>query len=284
MSRPLCLLGIALLTWMPACGSSASKPAEDAGPDLGTSVTDDQSDLNDTGDAGGQNEEDPTSAGGGKPGHGKLDLEPSKKEYRWCHGQPPTPLGPDTGRVCFLTGMAGKFEGTDDCVRTYRDGGSWFLGGGAGDGKGCAWARCVGTGDHSVEFSWAQGDEDRSIGAWGSCFLTEVCGKFEGGGERAQVYDDGGRWYVGGASQQQGVRVSARCLANSHDSHHDWKQGGSPRLMEPVDGQFCALTSVAGKFEGGGEWVRIIETEGYWYLTGSSQQQGVAADALCTPP
>jgi hypothetical protein len=38
---------------------------------------------------------------------------------------------------------------------------------------------------------------------------------------------------------------------------------------------------VQGQFNGDGEFVQIVRKEGDQYLEGSSQTQGVAAEALC---
>ena len=56
-----------------------------------------------------------------------------------------------------------------------------------------------------------------------------------------------------------------------------WQQGDAPiRLIRKEEG-FCALTLVTGSFQGGGEMVRVyVGDDGYWYLGGDSQQEGVA--------
>ena len=43
----------------------------------------------------------------------------------------------------------------------------------------------------------------------------------------------------------------------------------------------CFLTMVRGKFEGGREWLKVYEKDGYWYLAGESHQEGVMAEATC---
>jgi hypothetical protein len=60
-----------------------------------------------------------------------------------------------------------------------------------------------------------------------------------------------------------------------------WEQGDAPiRLIRKEEG-FCALTMVTGHFEGGGEMVRVyVADDGYWYLGGDSQQEGVAAECI----
>ena len=67
-----------------------------------------------------------------------------------------------------------------------------------------------------------------------------------------------------------------------------WHQGEAPiRLIRKEEG-FCALTLVTGSFQGGGEMVKVyVADDGYWYLGGESQQEGVAAECIvvrnCAP-
>ncbi len=60
-----------------------------------------------------------------------------------------------------------------------------------------------------------------------------------------------------------------------------WHQGEPPlRLIRKEDG-FCALSLVTGHFQGGGEVVKVyVGDDGYWYLGGDSQQEGVAAECI----
>jgi hypothetical protein len=58
-----------------------------------------------------------------------------------------------------------------------------------------------------------------------------------------------------------------------------WEQGQPPvRLIRRGEG-FCVLTKVSGRFQGGGESVRLwIDGDGWWYLGGESHQLGVNAE------
>jgi len=60
-----------------------------------------------------------------------------------------------------------------------------------------------------------------------------------------------------------------------------WRQGDPPlRLIRKEEG-FCALTMVTGSFQGGGEMVKVyVADDGFWYLGGESQQEGVAAECI----
>ena len=60
-----------------------------------------------------------------------------------------------------------------------------------------------------------------------------------------------------------------------------WAQGEAPIKLIRQDEGFCALTSVTGHFEGGGEQVRVyLDADGYWYLGGKSAQQSVSAQCI----
>jgi len=60
-----------------------------------------------------------------------------------------------------------------------------------------------------------------------------------------------------------------------------WQQGDAAiRLIRKEEG-FCALTMVTGSFQGAGEMARVyVGDDGYWYLGGDSQQEGVAAECI----
>jgi hypothetical protein len=62
---------------------------------------------------------------------------------------------------------------------------------------------------------------------------------------------------------------------------HTWNQGDPPLKLIRKDEGYCALTTVSGGFAGGGEavWVSVGE-DGYWYLGGRSQQEGVSATCI----
>ena len=62
-----------------------------------------------------------------------------------------------------------------------------------------------------------------------------------------------------------------------------WIQGVSKPTIDigSAATQFCFLTSISGKFEGGGESIHLKVENGRWLLTGSSNQVGVEALARC---
>ena len=81
------------------------------------------------------------------------------------------------------------------------------------------------------------------------------------------------------------ARSELRAFASSFAgefSEYYWQQGQGARRMIPAGDGVCFLTFVTGRFEGGGEQVRVnVNSEGYWILSGASAQAGVAARAMC---
>ena len=75
-----------------------------------------------------------------------------------------------------------------------------------------------------------------------------------------------------------GGRVQARLW---YSQEYTWSQGNAAVQMGPIDRTVAFLTYVRGKFEGGGEYVRIYAQDGYWYLGGDSAQHSVLAKARC---
>lgn len=65
---------------------------------------------------------------------------------------------------------------------------------------------------------------------------------------------------------------------------YSWSQSqGFSTVMMNQNTGWCFLAKVTGHFVGTGEAVWIANSNGYWVLTGQSQQQGVAAEATCVP-
>jgi hypothetical protein len=135
-------------------------------------------------------------------------------EYFWSQGNYATHMGSDTNRVCFLTYVAGEFEGGGEQVEAYRSGGSWWLGGSGYQTGVWAGARCVNTNYRNGPYYWSQGQSSvlMSDANWWTCGLDRMAGRFEGGGERVSAFVSGSWWYLGGSSYQSGVSTAAYCL------------------------------------------------------------------------
>ncbi|HEX3344462.1 MAG TPA: hypothetical protein VHS09_07800 [Polyangiaceae bacterium] len=62
----------------------------------------------------------------------------------------------------------------------------------------------------------------------------------------------------------------------------EWDQNlGHVTVMWPVSEGMCFLTGMSGHYQGTGENIHIEIDNGYWVLTGASQQQSVAGWATC---
>ncbi|HRI66061.1 MAG TPA: hypothetical protein PK156_17560 [Polyangium sp.] len=142
-------------------------------------------------------------------------------------------------------------------------------------------------------FDWYQGWNAVRTGETNKlvCFLARMQGKFEGWGESVYTFTSGSDWYLGGRSQQADVAGASFCaetLGNPYTGEYWWEQGygNSWTSMVPTTNangtrNVCFLTRVQGRFYGTGEWVEVLEMNGWWYLRGASQQTAVGAGARC---
>lgn len=132
-------------------------------------------------------------------------------------------------------------------------------------------------------------------------FVTTFMGFFgalDGGGEKATVEQGPGniarvRYDAAGQAARDGVVASGASYNwgeppngsyRSYKSRFHWdqyQQEPTTRLI-PVDQGVCFLAGVSGKFRGYGEHVEVVEmADGYWHLTGASQQSEVQGWAEC---
>ena len=49
-----------------------------------------------------------------------------------------------------------------------------------------------------------------------------------------------------------------------------WNHGDSDVRMIPANEGICYISRFAGQFAGNGEWIEIVERDGYWYLRANS--------------
>jgi hypothetical protein len=138
---------------------------------------------------------------------------------------------------------------------------------------------------------WYQGNAPVILGSINDvfCFLTDVQGRFEGGGEVVKVYQEGGWWKLGGQSYQEGVGGRAACIPLNYkgqtltvSKEYSWDQSSLATYMGSAANRVCLLTHVSGEFDGGAERVEaFIDGSGSWQLTGSGARPGIAAKAHC---
>ncbi|HVY26643.1 MAG TPA: hypothetical protein VHB79_08815 [Polyangiaceae bacterium] len=119
-----------------------------------------------------------------------------------------------------------------------------------------------------------------------ACFLTGMRGHFEGYGEFIQVAPVNGRWVLSAGSQTGGdISGAAMCIAQDVTVTKSWEigfLGASVPVFLQNDGS-CFLQRVSGKFEGGGESVRVYQDANKnWFLSGSSGNASMRATAACT--
>ncbi len=219
---------------------------------------------------------------------------------------------------CYLTKVQGRFEGAGETVRIEQYNGSWMLNGNSMQFDVSASASCV---NYYDVMSISLLNESNLSPVYATniikngptfiqdlgpandrfCFLTQLQGKFEGGGERIQIVADNGRLYFKGNSMQDGVGAQARCLVYGRvdmnllpylNVFYTATQTPQPRpgasdiqtantRMLSNNKSFCALTGMAGRFKGGGERIEISESGGALNLTILSRQVDVAGSASC---
>lgn len=215
--------------------------------------------------------------------------------YTWHQGGPIVYMGSKQDVVCWLIEIGGDFEGHDEFVKiraeTYGD--RWYMSGGSEQSGVMATAHCIprayfGQTLAFSEHNWRWGDATEDLGPAHQrvCFLSGMEGKFEGSGEYVRTYVANGRWYLGGGSQQPSpadMAASAVCMNTGWlAGPFHWAQGQTAVKMASAVEWACGLSRVTGKFEGAGEKVRTpVLGDGWWYLTGTSQQSGVGGSAYC---
>lgn len=219
--------------------------------------------------------------------------------YSWQQGQPAVAMGAFADRFCFLTEVAGHFGSGYERARVYEWNGSWWLGSMGFQQEGIrASALCVPRDywglelEVSGEYTWREGTPFVDMGpATGRvCMLTHVQGDLDGELDGVEAYPtlgpDGGRWWLGGMSEDGdgGVMAAARCV----DIDPEWRQGpylwekpyylGSfPTPMVHTNYYACGLTQVRGDFNNYGERVgAYVNQDDQWYLHGGTWSTNAA--------
>ena len=121
-----------------------------------------------------------------------------------------------------------------------------------------------------------------------ACGLSEVSGKFKGGGEAARIAIDANEnWSLSVTSgQDQQTSAQAVCFDElSTGPEFSWTQGQPTVVIGPSGGMACFLTGITGHFQGSGEVVQVSvdPSDNMWKLGGTSGETGVSATARCVP-
>ena len=211
-------------------------------------------------------------------------------EYTWQQGLQPSFMESEANSICYLTGVSGKFRGAGESVKIERLNGYYYLNGSSHQEGIQAWAMCIEnqeSGTLGADYTWNQMmqlpiimKDSRS----NTCYLTGLSGKFMGGGEMVEITNSGNLWILSGISSQTGVSANANCISSKDSNLHvtfEWSQGQAPVTMTNTQTSICVLQKVRGAFSGGAESVRITQQNGKYVLSGSSNQHGVSAKALC---
>jgi hypothetical protein len=204
----------------------------------------------------------------------------------WASPYPATPLAPTADRACFFTRVGGAFNSSGDSLRIAALRERWHV---DGTGSTSAKAGCAalhGYSEYSTGYDWtAAQTRPTNLGSSRGrvCFLTRVGGSFNQATDWIGVYEHGGSWFLSGASQARNGSARARCVAvSSYSGEYSWEQGTrNGTYLGRTGNRVCALTYMAGQFDGASEFVEVSKAAGHWYLSGGSRRSGVAAKARC---
>jgi hypothetical protein len=221
------------------------------------------------------------------------------KEYVWTPGAAAVKtIRADEG-FCFLTGLAGKFEGGGEVIGVAPRDGFWYFDGRANQGisgRAMSFQTPYRRLFHAEikEYEWKAGAEPVKMISRheGFCFLSLVCGKFRGSGEALSVsLEKDGYWYLNGRAAEAVigralcVRVIDPGATQVKLTPYHWTAEMKPVKMCHKNEGICFLAAVTGGLQGGGEDVRIhLGNDGYWYLGGRSGQKSLALAAYSMTP
>ena len=118
----------------------------------------------------------------------------------------------------------------------------------------------------------------------GFSFLSHIAGAWEGSGHSGELVVNDDVWYL---TVKGNIGIGATTIRVSESKRfkpvmrkYTWKRGTGPVKMIARSEGFCILTSISGRFEGGGERIHMyIGRDGYWYLDGNAAQ-GVTGTAV----
>lgn len=184
-------------------------------------------------------------------------------------------MGPSFNQACFLTNVGGRFVGGGEWVKAEVSAGRWILSYGSQQGGNInARALCVGKPLTHTK-TWNKGNTPQRLRSGGTCFLTRVMGKFQGGNEQVKVYKEGGigDWYVyGGTTTTENISATAGCIDSSPIGNPFVMWGAAPWSLTVVQDsaptqKACFLQQVKGAFLSSKEQVGVVPG---WTMSGAS--------------
>jgi hypothetical protein len=225
------------------------------------------------------------------------------REYGWVQGGPRIKTIRSDEGFCFLSGIAGKFEGGGEILSVYpEDAGWWYFDAISYQAMGGR-ALSVQTPFRKLFKTEVQMSEwtpknlpVKMISRYeGFCLLSLIKGKFEGATDAIGVsLAADGNWYLAGRTNNDVQGVHGRALSmrlidpgscQVKITEYQWGAGGNAVRMCHKNEGFCFLSAVTGGFRSTAEDVRVyVGKDGYWYLTGRSGQSTLAARAMSMVP
>jgi hypothetical protein len=143
----------------------------------------------------------------------------ASNEFTWRAGDATLQLGDDTTTACFLTGVAGAFQGGGENAGLRRSAGAWLINGDVLQNSIRVSARCLPVSARSETFGMGFGTSspfEIDTAQNGACFLTFIGGEFAAEGDLVETEWNGVGWQlerrIGGTRQS---RASAACFGRN---------------------------------------------------------------------
>ena len=212
-------------------------------------------------------------------------VAPVPSEFSWSQGQSAKLLGSAADRVCYLTYVAGDFDGSTEWVGITISLGKWWLTGGSARSGVNAKARCIPVSSYGAEVSLAQfhSHDQKYLNGY-SCGFTRLGGRFNSSQDQVRILPDGSpaQWprilYV--SSWGGYVEGRVRCITSPVQitSPVGWFGSGTlVTLASTASPWTCFLTGMRGPFEGSGDWIFAFKGTSVWYLWGDPHPDRYAA-------
>jgi hypothetical protein len=209
-------------------------------------------------------------------------VAPVPSEFSWSQGQSAKLMGSAADRVCYLTYVAGDFNGGTEWVGISISLGKWWLSGGSSSSGVNAKARCIAVSSYSAEISeWTNGYASEKLSGY-ACGFTRIGGWFGSVTDRVWISDYPQRvLHVQTRPEPgSGVQASVRCITSPVQvtAPVEWFGSGTLKTLASTSSPWtCFLTGMGGDFDGSGDWVFAFKGTSVWYLWGAPDPERYAA-------